>query len=192
MAETELPTDYGTFQIIGYKNKVDNEEHFALVKGDINKMKNPKVRLHSECLTGDLLGSRRCDCGSQLHKAMREIEKEGEGIILYLRQEGRGIGLFNKLKAYELQDKGMDTVDANLELGFDPDLRDYCVAAGMLRELGIKKIHLMTNNPLKIEGLKRYGIEVEKRIHHEIECSDKNRFYLETKRKRMGHLLQKV
>lgn len=192
-AETLMPTDFGNFKMIGYNNREDNREHFALVCGNLDNFSEaPLVRVHSECLTGDLLGSRRCDCGNQLQQAMKRISEKGEGVVIYLRQEGRGIGLFNKLKAYELQDNGMDTVDANHELGFKSDLRDYGTAAGILRDLGINKVQLMTNNPLKIEGLKKFDIDVIERVHHECDPTSHNRFYLETKKKRMGHILKKV
>lgn len=191
--ETHLPTDYGTFTMISFNNKEDQQEHFALVCGDPAQYKEtPLVRLHSECLTGDLLASHRCDCGSQLHKAMETISEKGEGIILYLRQEGRGIGLFNKMKAYELQDQGLDTVDANLKLGYNVDMRDYGIAAGILKQLNITKINLMTNNPDKIQGLQTYGITIENRIEHEVPSNTTNRHYLETKKNRMGHLLKTV
>lgn len=185
-----MPTDSGTFKIVGFDNLIDGKEHIALVKGDVAGKENVTVRIHSECFTGDILGSLRCDCGSQLKTAMRRIDKLGEGIILYLRQEGRGIGLLNKLRAYNLQEEGMDTLNANLHLGFGADMRDYAVAAQMLKALGVKSIKLLTNNPLKINGLEEYGIPVVKREEIEIEANKINKVYLKTKKERMGHLLK--
>lgn len=185
-----MPTDSGTFKIVGFDNPIDGKEHIALVKGDVAGKENVTVRIHSECFTGDILGSLRCDCGSQLKTAMRRIDKLEEGIILYLRQEGRGIGLLNKLRAYNLQDEGMDTLDANLHLGFGADMRDYAVAAQMLKALGVKSIKLLTNNPLKINGLEEYGIPVTAREEIEIEANKINKIYLKTKKERMGHLLK--
>lgn len=185
----KLPTDSGTFELVGFNNQLDNKEHIALVKGDVSGKENVLVRIHSECFTGDILGSYRCDCGSQLKKAMRAIENKGEGIILYLRQEGRGIGLINKIKAYKLQDNGLDTVDANLALGFGEDERDYAVAAQMLKALGVKSVSLMTNNPAKISGLESYGMKVVKREEIEIKPNKVNEKYLRTKFERMGHKL---
>lgn len=185
-----MPTDSGTFKIVGFDNPIDGKEHIALVKGDVKGKEAVTVRIHSECFTGDILGSLRCDCGSQLKTAMRRIDKLGEGIILYLRQEGRGIGLLNKLRAYNLQEEGMDTLDANLHLGFGADMRDYAVAAQMLKALGVKSIKLLTNNPLKINGLEEYGIPVVKREEIEIEANKINKVYLKTKKERMGHLLK--
>lgn len=185
-----MPTDNGTFKMIGFENHLDRKEHIALVKGDVAGKENVMVRLHSECFTGDVLGSMRCDCGAQLRTAMRRIDKAGEGVILYLRQEGRGIGLLNKLKAYNLQDEGYDTLDANLHLGFGADMRDYAIAAQMLKALGIKSIKLLTNNPLKIKGLEEYGIKIAEREEIEIEHNKINRVYLKTKKDRMGHLLK--
>ena len=185
-----MPTDNGTFKIVGFENHIDGKEHIALVKGDVAGKENVTVRIHSECFTGDILGSLRCDCGSQLKTAMRRIDKLGEGIILYLRQEGRGIGLLNKLRAYNLQEEGMDTLDANLHLGFGADMRDYAVAAQMLKALGVKSIKLLTNNPLKINGLEEYGIPVVEREEIEIEHNKVNKVYLKTKKERMGHLLK--
>ena len=185
-----MPTDNGTFKIVGFENHIDGKEHIALVKGDVKGKEGVTVRLHSECFTGDILGSLRCDCGSQLKTAMRRIDKLGEGIILYLRQEGRGIGLLNKLRAYNLQEEGMDTLDANLHLGFGADMRDYAVAAQMLKALGVKSIKLLTNNPLKINGLEEYGIPVVEREEIEIEHNKVNKIYLKTKKERMGHLLK--
>ena len=185
----KLPTDSGTFELVGFDNQLDGKEHIAIVKGDVTGKENVLVRIHSECFTGDILGSYRCDCGSQLKKAMRTIEDKGEGIVLYLRQEGRGIGLINKIKAYKLQDSGLDTVDANLALGFGEDERDYAVAAQMLKALGVKSVVLMTNNPAKIEGLENYGMKVVKRAEIEIKPNEVNEKYLRTKFERMGHKL---
>ena len=185
----KLPTDSGTFELVGFDNQLDGKEHIAIVKGDVAGKENVLVRIHSECFTGDILGSYRCDCGSQLKKAMRTIEDKGEGIVLYLRQEGRGIGLINKIKAYKLQDSGLDTVDANLALGFGEDERDYAVAAQMLKALGVKSVVLMTNNPAKIEGLENYGMKVIKRAEIEIKPNEVNEKYLRTKFERMGHKL---
>lgn len=184
-----LPSDYGNFKAYGFLDRKTGKEHIALTKGDIKK-EGVLTRIHSECLTGDVLGSRRCDCGSQLHKALDNIEKNGEGVLLYLRQEGRGIGLFNKLKAYELQENGYDTVDANLELGFPEDMRDYKIASEMLERLGVKSVNLMTNNPDKINQLEKYGINVAKRCPIEIKSNDTDRKYLEIKATRMGHELE--
>ncbi len=184
-----LPSDYGNFKAYGFLDRKTGKEHIALTKGDIKK-EGVLTRIHSECLTGDVLGSRRCDCGSQLHKALQNIEKNGEGVLLYLRQEGRGIGLFNKLKAYELQENGYDTVDANLELGFPEDMRDYKIASEMLERLGVKSVNLMTNNPDKINQLEKYGINVAKRCPIEIKSNDTDRKYLEIKATRMGHELE--
>lgn len=187
--EVTLPTEYGEFKMIAYTNALDDKEHIALVKGDISKDTPTLVRVHSECLTGDLFGSKRCDCGPQLHQALRQIEEAGEGALLYMRQEGRGIGLLNKLKAYELQENGFDTVEANLELGFAADLRDYGIGAQMLKDLGIGKIKLLTNNPRKIKGLEGYGLEVVERIPIIIEPNECNSTYLCTKKEKLGHLL---
>ena len=185
-----MPTDSGTFKIVGFDNLIDGKEHIALVKGDVAGKENVTVRIHSECFTGDILGSLRCDCGSQLKTAMRRIDRLGEGIVLYLRQEGRGIGLLNKLRAYNLQEEGMDTLDANLHLGFGADMRDYAVAAQMLKALGVNSIKLLTNNPLKINGLEEYGMPVVEREEIEIEANKINKIYLKTKKERMGHLLK--
>ncbi|MBI5191081.1 MAG: bifunctional 3,4-dihydroxy-2-butanone-4-phosphate synthase/GTP cyclohydrolase II [Nitrospirae bacterium] len=191
-ATTKLPTEYGDFTAIAYENDVDDYNHLALVKGEILPGDEVLVRVHSECLTGDVLHSLRCDCGDQLHKAMEIIEQEGKGVILYMRQEGRGIGIVNKFKAYDLQDKGMDTVEANLELGFKADLRDYGVGAQMLVDLGVKKMRLLTNNPRKIVGLEGYGLEITGRVPIEIPAHERNARYLATKKDKMGHLLENV
>jgi len=190
-AETTIPTRYGgEFRIIAYENMVDNLLHIALVKGKIDPEKPTLVRVHSECMTGDIFGSCRCDCGDQLHKAMEIIDKEGSGVLLYLRQEGRGIGLVNKLKAYELQQKqGFDTVEANLKLGFKDDLRDYGIGAQILVSLGVKKMRLLTNNPKKMIGLEGYGLSVVEQIGIEVEPNEYNRGYLECKKLKMGHML---
>jgi 3,4-dihydroxy 2-butanone 4-phosphate synthase/GTP cyclohydrolase II len=189
-AVTTLPTVYGgEFTAIAYENEVDRQQHLALVKGDIRSEDAVLVRVHSECLTGDVFGSQRCDCGDQLHTAMRMVAQEGKGVIVYMHQEGRGIGLINKMKAYALQDQGQDTVEANLALGFEPDLRDYGLGAQILRDLGIRKIRLMTNNPKKIVGLQGYGLEVVERISIECKPGKRNINYLKTKKKKMGHLL---
>lgn len=191
-AEARIPTGHaGEFTAIVYKNQVDEFEHLALVKGEINPEEPVMVRVHSECLTGDVFGSSRCDCGSQLHAAMKMVDDNGSGVILYMRQEGRGIGLVNKLKAYNLQDnEGMDTVEANIELGFKPDLRDYGIGAQILRDLGVRKMRLLTNNPKKIVGLEGYGIEVVDRVSIEIQAGDENEGYLACKRDKMGHLIE--
>ncbi len=189
--ESRVPTEHaGEFRAVVYTNDVDNLEHLALVKGQINPEKKVLVRVHSECLTGDVFGSARCDCGSQLHAAMRMIDQEGCGVLLYMRQEGRGIGLINKMKAYNLQDEGMDTVEANLHLGFKADLRDYGIGAQILRDLGVRKMSLLTNNPKKIIGLEGYGIEVVDRFPIEMAVSEENKSYLQCKRDRMGHLME--
>jgi len=186
---TSLPTRYGDFKLHLYQSIIDKKEHLALVKGEIDGSKPVLVRVHSECLTGDVFGSRRCDCGEQLHTAMEMVEKEGSGIVLYMRQEGRGIGLVNKLKAYKLQDDGNDTVEANEKLGFKADLRDYGIGAQILVDLGVKTMRLMTNNPKKIVGLEGYGLVVTERIPIEIEPNEVNQKYLETKRDKLGHLI---
>jgi len=193
VAETSLPTSYGgEFRAIVYENDVDDYLHIALVKGKIDPDRSILVRVHSECLTGDTFGSLRCDCGEQLHTAMKMMEDEGAGVLLYIRQEGRGIGLVNKIKAYDLQDRGLDTVEANLELGFQPDLRNYGIGAQILVDLGIKKMRLLTNNPKKMVGLQGYGLSIEKQVPIEIEPNEFNRCYLECKKLKMGHTLQLV
>ena len=193
VAVTKLPTSYGSdFTAILYANDIDRMNHIALVKGDIKPDDEVLVRVHSECLTGDVFGSLRCDCGEQLHNAMKIIEDEGTGVILYMRQEGRGIGLEGKLKAYELQDKGKDTVEANIALGFKADLRDYGVGAQILRDLGVRKIRLLTNNPKKIVGLEGYGLVVVARIPIEMHPHAKNIHYLKVKKNKLGHMLEKV
>ncbi len=189
VTEADMPTKYGHFRAYGYVNRITGEHHVALVKGDVRTDEPVLCRVHSECLTGDAFGSLRCDCGEQLAEALRRIEKAGRGVVLYLRQEGRGIGLINKLKAYNLQDGGMDTVEANLALGFKPDLREYGTGAEILADLGLKKLILMTNNPMKIYGLEGYGLEIAGREPIEMTCNERNAFYLYTKYKKMGHLL---
>ncbi len=189
VTEAEMPTKYGIFKAYGYVNKITGEHHVALVKGDVADGEPVLCRVHSECLTGDAFGSLRCDCGEQLAEALRRIEKNGKGVLLYLRQEGRGIGLINKLRAYHLQDGGMDTVEANLALGFKADLREYGTGAEILADLGVKKMVLMTNNPLKIKGLDGYGLEVVGREPIEMTCNEKNESYMYTKYKKMGHIL---
>jgi 3,4-dihydroxy 2-butanone 4-phosphate synthase/GTP cyclohydrolase II len=186
----KLPTKYGTFNLIPFIQKSNNLEHVALIKGTWTKNEPVLVRVHSSCITGDIFGSYRCDCGSQLHEAMRLVEKEGKGVILYMNQEGRGIGLFNKIRAYKLQEEGRDTVEANIDLGFQVDERDYGVGASILRELGLGKIKLITNNPVKRAGLEGYGIEIVKNIPLEIPPNEYNEFYLKTKKNKMGHFLE--
>ncbi len=189
LEEVDLPTAYGQFKLRLYRSSPDGLDHLALIKGDLSSTDAPLVRVHSECLTGDVFGSARCDCGSQLHAAMSMIEQAGCGVILYMRQEGRGIGLANKLHAYKLQEKGLDTVEANIQLGFAPDLRDYGVGAQMLADLGLKRIRLMTNNPKKLIGLQGYGLEIAERVPIVFEPGAFNKKYLATKKAKMGHMI---
>jgi 3,4-dihydroxy 2-butanone 4-phosphate synthase/GTP cyclohydrolase II len=188
-AEAPIPTEYGEFRAVAYENDVDPHHHVALVKGRWRDNEPVLVRVHSKCLTGDVFGSQRCDCGPQLHAALKQIDRAGKGVLLYLDQEGRGIGIVNKLRAYELQDQGYDTAEANVRLGFKPDLRDYGIGAQILRDLGVRKMRLLTNNPKKIIGLEGYGLEVVERVPIEMPATPRNRAYLATKRDKLGHLL---
>lgn len=187
-AETDMPTEFGTFHLVVYETEVDDYHHLALVKGEVAGKDDVLVRVHSECLTGDVFGSMRCDCGAQLHEAMRLIGKEERGVIVYMRQEGRGIGLVNKIKAYQLQDQGMDTVEANVHLGFDPDPREYGVGAQILADLGVRKLRLITNNPVKRAGLEGYGLEITGRVPLVVGCNATNERYMNTKKEKLGHL----
>lgn len=190
--KVEMPTLYGNFKLIPFRQKSNGLEHVALIKGEWQPDEPVLVRVHSSCATGDIFGSRRCDCGEQLQKAMEMVEKEGKGVILYMNQEGRGIGLMNKIKAYKLQEEGLDTVDANIHLGFKPDEREYGVGAEILQILGVKKMRLMTNNPVKRIGLESYGLEIVENVAIEVEPNKYNRFYIETKKNRMGHTIKKA
>jgi 3,4-dihydroxy 2-butanone 4-phosphate synthase/GTP cyclohydrolase II len=189
VAEAKIPTELGEFRIIGYQNDVDKAEHIALVFGEVAGQRDVLVRMHSKCLTGDVFGSQRCDCGPQLHRAMEMVAEAGRGVIVYLDQEGRGIGLLNKLRAYSLQDQGDDTVEANKRLGFGADLRNYGIGAQILRDLGLSSIRIMTNNPRKLVGLEGYGLEIVERVPLETDPTLENKSYLDAKRNKLGHLL---
>lgn len=189
VAVADLPSLYGSFKILGFANNKDHRDHIAVVKGDVFEKENVLTRLHSSCLTGDALGSMRCDCGPQLHTALHMMEKEGLALLLYMQQEGRGIGLVNKIKAYQLQDTGFDTYDANLHLGFEPDERDYEVSAAMIDKLGVKSVILLTNNPDKMKQLTAYGVEITERVPLELPTHEHDREYMETKKERFGHQL---
>lgn len=191
-AEASLPTEFGDFRIIAYRDIPTGKEHVAIIKGDVADAQDVLCRIHSECLTGDILHSRRCDCGAQLEEALLRIEEEGQGIVLYLRQEGRGIGLIDKIAAYALQEQGLDTVDANLKLGHPEDARSYEAARDILKDLGVASVRLLTNNPHKVESLRELGFAISERVPHEVDAHDHNRDYLRTKKERMGHRLERL